>query len=132
MTEMLLIPSDRAPAQARAEVAAWLHAGSADAALIADARLLVSELVTNCISHARLDGDQALQLTMSLNATTLHVTLHDSGTADTVNRRTPGPERRGGYGLDLVERLSSAWGVERDPHGTTVWFDLDAGAARPK
>ena len=30
----------------------------------------------------------------------------------------------GGYGLFLVERMASRWGVERDD-GTLVWFELD-------
>ncbi len=33
----------------------------------------------------------------------------------------------GGFGLDLVARLSSAWGVDRNGDATTVWLELAAG-----
>jgi serine/threonine-protein kinase RsbW len=96
--------------------------------VIADARLLVSELVTNCIRHAQITPDQPLRLTASLRAATLRLELHDGGTAGTVAWRTPQlHDDAGGFGLDLVAQLAGAWGVERDDRGTTVWLELAAG-----
>jgi anti-sigma regulatory factor (Ser/Thr protein kinase) len=127
--ELSLAASPDAPARARAEVTAWLGQDSFHGSLIDNARLLVTELVTNCVRHARITPDQPLRLTASLRAATLRLELHDAGTDGTVARRTPRQhDGAGGFGLDLVARLSSAWGVERDTHGTTVWFDLAAGA----
>jgi serine/threonine-protein kinase RsbW len=87
--------------------------------------LLVSELVTNSIRHARIDAEQPLRLSASLGDTTLRLELRDGGTQGAV---TPQPPRRdddiGGFGLDLVARLSRAWGVDRDGQGTTVWLEL--------
>lgn len=125
--EIALAPTDAAPTRARAEVTAWLGQRPHDDALIDNARLLVSELVTNGVRHARITSDQALRLTASLRAATLRLELHDGGTHGAVARRTPQPNG-GGFGLDLVARLSRAWGVERDANGTTVWLEL---AARP-
>ena len=34
----------------------------------------------------------------------------------------------GGFGVDLVTELFSAWGVERGPQGTTVWLELPVRA----
>ena len=83
----------------------------------------VSELVTNCVRHVLITPDQLLRLTVTLRAETLRLELHDDGTDGTVAWRTP-QQHNGGYGLDFVAQLSSAWGVERDAHGTTVWLEL--------
>jgi hypothetical protein len=37
----------------------------------------------------------------------------------------PNDERDGGYGLYLVDRLSSAWGVEDEGARTKVWFEVE-------
>jgi hypothetical protein len=75
---------------------------------------------------ARADtADDPLRLTASLDTTTLRLQLRDNGTGGTVARRTPQrDEDAGGFGLDLVARLSSAWGSARDAQGTTVWLEL--------
>jgi anti-sigma regulatory factor (Ser/Thr protein kinase) len=124
--DIALAASNDAPARARAELLAWLEPNSSDTGLIDDARLLISELVTNCVRHAQTTSNQPLRLTASLRTATLRLEVHDAGTDGTVARRVP--ESDGGFGLDLVARISSAWGVERDAHGTTVWLELDADA----
>lgn len=126
---MALAPTDAAPALARAEVTAWLGQQPGGGALLDDARLLVSEIVTNSIRHAQLTMEQPLRLIASLRAATLRVELHDSGTYGIVARRTPRrDDGAGGYGLELVAQLASAWGVERDRDGTTVWLELASRA----
>ena len=123
--EIPLAPSADAPARARAELTTWLEQDAALAMRIHDARLLVSELVTNCIRHAQISQTQPLRLSASLRAANLRLEVHDNGTHGTVARRTPQRDR-GGYGLDLVAQLSSTWGVDRDAYGTTVWLELAA------
>ena len=129
---MLAIPlaiSNDAPGQARADLTAWLERDSTAATLLDDARLLISELVTNSILDAYITHDQPLRLPTSVRATALRLELHDTGTNGTVARRTPDKTHgAGGFGLDLVAQLSSASGVERDAHGTTVWLELDLGS----
>ena len=123
--ELSLTPTPAAPAKARAAVTAWLDRHCRDAVLVEIALLLVSELVTNSVRHARFKSGASLRLHASLDATTLRLELRDAGTGGTVERRTPQrDEDIGGYGLDLVERLSSGWGVDRDASGTTVWLEL--------
>ena len=101
-----------------------------DDAILHDARLLVSELVTNGIRHARISADQPLHLTASLSLARLRLDLHDHGTRGTVapRRHEPREAAAGGFGLNLVAQLSSAWGVQRDAHGTTVWLELPMAA----
>ena len=123
--ELALAPTDRAPTRARAEVTTWLerkgHDGDVDAIC-----LLVSELVTNSVRHADLTTGLPLILTASLRRATLRLEVRDEGTLGTVTRRSPAPLSATGFGLNLVEQLSRAWGVERDAHGTTVWLELAA------
>lgn len=127
--EISLAPTVAAPALARAKVTAWLAHDAHDGAFIEVARLLVSELVTNCIRHARITSDQPLRLTASLRAATLRVEIRDCGTHGSVARRSP-QERgsAGGFGLEFVARVANSWGVERDSDGTTVWLELPTTA----
>jgi anti-sigma regulatory factor (Ser/Thr protein kinase) len=82
--------------------------------------LLSSEIVTNAIRHAAHHGPIRVEAT--LVADFARVAVIDSG---------PGfdPEVRHdarGYGLRLVEKLASNWGVEPgDDGGTRVWFEVD-------
>ena len=128
--ELALAPTVTAPDRARAEVTAWLartgHDGNGN--LIDDVRLLVSELVTNCVRHANLTTDQPVRLTATLHAAILRLEVHDEGRFGTVARRPPRPFAESGFGLNLVARLAEDWGVERNSGGTTVWLELAAGA----
>ena len=89
------------------------------------ALLLVSELVTNGLQHGSNPSDEPLHLRGRLSERTCRIELWNPGTQGTV---APVPARgdgaEGGFGLAFVARLSEDWGVERDAHGTTVWFVL--------
>jgi len=125
--DLTLAPTTAAPGGARAELGAWLVDEHADAALIDVSLLLVSELVTNSVRHATTAAGELMHLTASLQAPTLRIELSDSGVDGAVSRRPPSlDDGAGGFGLDLVAALSSAWGVERSPQGTTVWLELPA------
>jgi serine/threonine-protein kinase RsbW len=126
----VLAPTSAAPARAREVVSAWLDehrlAGVAGEAAV----LVVSELVTNAIRHARIGRRDAVRLTVGLGPASVRLAVHDAGTEGTVAQRPPEYEvAAGGFGLQLVERLTSAWGVQRDAAGTTVWAEFAIGSA---
>lgn len=129
--ELSLAPTTAAPGTARAAVGDWLAPGTLDAPTDDDVPLLVTELVSNAVRHARIDAAQPLRLRAWLRETMLHIELWDAGADGAV---APAPPRladdasAGGFGLNLVALLSSDWGVHRDAHGTTVWFELPAPA----
>lgn len=85
--------------------------------------LLVSELVTNAVLHARSDS----VLKLSHERERLRVELHDASTEGAVV--VGGDERgggAGGRGVLLVDALADRWGSDRDERGKTVWFELAA------
>jgi anti-sigma regulatory factor (Ser/Thr protein kinase) len=115
-----LEPSGSAPAQARRAVRQVLsHVVSDDMSHTAE--LLVSELVTNAITHGR----GVVTLSIDCSEHLLSVTVGD----DEPSVPQLQPERLmalGGRGLRMIESLASAWGVRpRDGSpGKDVWFRL--------
>ncbi|HMG61621.1 MAG TPA: ATP-binding protein, partial [Streptosporangiaceae bacterium] len=90
--------------------------------------VLVSELVTNAIRHAR----PPLQLRMILD-TTLSCEVSDASTTAPHLRRA-GRYDEGGRGLMLVARLASRWGTRYTRTGKTIWAQqpLPRGGPRPR
>jgi serine/threonine-protein kinase RsbW len=93
-----------------------------------DVRLLLTELVTNALRHGDVGADDEIDVKAELSDGTVRIEVHDPGRNGPVEPRTPGA-RGGGYGLFLVDQLTSRWGVDRHD-GTTVWAEVSAGAAR--
>ncbi len=91
--------------------------------LYPDSVIVVSELVTNAITHAPAPGE----LRLSLLGDVLRVAVTDSG-AGAPEPRHASSTREGGRGLYLVDALTSAWGMEALPHGgKVVWAELVRG-----
>ncbi|RSD07892.1 ATP-binding protein [Amycolatopsis eburnea] len=94
----------------------------ASGTVVDDAQLLVTELVTNALRHG--GGHPFLRLAVAGGQ--LRIEVFDDDPAPPV-RRTAGAD--GGWGLALVERLSSAWGSARHGRGKVVWCALPAASA---
>lgn len=97
---------------------------------IEDARLLISELVTNCLRHASLRPDQPIEITLELDGRRLRVEVVDPGPGFVLHPRTLNTPPGTGWGLFLVAQLATAWGTHSDG-ATHVWFELESldGAA---
>jgi serine/threonine-protein kinase RsbW len=111
-----------APAMARAAVAPWLSAQVSDT-LLGDAQLLLSELVTNSVRHAKLARGAAIRVSVEISDELIHLEVEDPGGDATITRRRPDPEHGGGFGLYLVETLAERWGSRYDD-STCVWAEL--------
>jgi anti-sigma regulatory factor (Ser/Thr protein kinase) len=83
--------------------------------------LMVSELATNAVKHAR----SAFSLTVVTSGDSVRVEVNDEGERQPV-RRDPAPTDPGGRGLVIVQALSDDWGVELHDGDKTVWFSLRA------
>lgn len=83
-----------------------------------DALMVVSELVNNAVVH----GSGAVVLKTRLCAEGLRVEVIDEGTGNAAAIRDQGEGDGGGWGLRVVDALSTRWGAHE---GTThVWADL--------
>jgi serine/threonine-protein kinase RsbW len=111
-----------APTAARMAVSAWM-AGHVSETMLADAQLLVVELVTNSVRHAEVPADAVISVRARAGVGVMRLEVDDDGRTGSVARRAPDLQNGGGFGLNVVERLSARWGVDRDA-GTRVWAEL--------
>ena len=114
---LVLDPGPGAAAAARRFVSGCLAGIPEDA--VANAVLVVSELVTNSILHA----GTALRIGVRQIDGVVRLEVGDQ------DRHRPAPKRYSpdagtGRGLQLVEALAVAWGVDAGPDGKTVWADV--------
>jgi anti-sigma regulatory factor (Ser/Thr protein kinase) len=92
--------------------------------LVEDIRLVVSELATNAMEHARTP----FTVTLSASDGTVRLTVRD-GSASVPVRAVPQATDVRGRGLVLVELLSREWGTSTDrPGSKSVWASF---ATRP-
>jgi serine/threonine-protein kinase RsbW len=126
--EMTLAGELDASAMARAAVGGWI-AGRVDDATLAEAQLLVGELVGNSVRHADTPDGATVTVRVEIRGDALHLEVQDAGTSGSILRRPPDLEHGGGFGLNLVEALSRRWGVARDA-GTRVWAEVGLAGAR--
>lgn len=92
------------------------------------AALLVSELVTNAVLHARTESQVSISTTAE--GPPGFVIMIADGSPARLRQRRYGVQESTGRGLRLVETLSAAWGIEPSPviaaAGKAVWFRLPA------
>jgi anti-sigma regulatory factor (Ser/Thr protein kinase) len=119
MIRTLDLPRDeRAPTVARQALDEL--APDLDEQTLEDARLLVTELVTNSVRHGR--GEQVRVILDRRAADRLRCEVVDDGDGFVPIARAADSTKAGGWGLHLVERLSRDWGVREG--STHVWFEL--------
>jgi anti-sigma regulatory factor (Ser/Thr protein kinase) len=109
------------PSLARSVIRTALADFSVDTVEIAE--LLVSELATNAILHAR----SMLVLHLDVAEDRVTVGVEDcSFDRPEPRQSSPLDDAVGGRGLWLVETLASSWGWETTSTGKRVWFELAA------
>jgi serine/threonine-protein kinase RsbW len=120
--ELALPRSVEAPGIARAALNELCLEHGLDGALRNTLVLLASEIVSNAVLHSRGPAEAWIALTAAVEDETVRVTVTDAGDGFTPCARDP-LRADGGYGLYLLEKAASSWGV--DPSGpTSVWFEL--------
>lgn len=99
-------------------VATWRMDGLAD-----DAVVVVSELVTNAVQHAR---SQAIRVTVTRpEPGSVRIAVMDESKAVPVRCEADEDDERG-RGLALVDVLAESWGADALPWGKRVWAELKA------
>ena len=100
-------------------------AGRVPRLILADVALLLTELVANSVRHGGAGDGTELHVRFESAPPALHVEVENPDhVPGRVHLRPPDLVGGGGFGLHIVERLASRWGI-RDKPRTTVWFELD-------
>ena len=118
-----LEPGPRCPAEARTSLTPL--ADSLPAKVYLDLSLLVSELVTNSVRHARLRPRDLIRLRIETSDRVIRLEVSDPGGGFSAELPEPATRGPGGWGLFLTERLADRWGVDREEGWTTVWLEVD-------
>ena len=84
--------------------------------------LLVSELVTNAVRHAR--GTDVIAVDLQAARTWLRIEIHDTD-RHWPQPRVPNRFDESGFGFVLVDALAGEWGVRETDTGKAVWAELD-------
>ena len=112
-------PAGAVVPRVRRHVRALLSAWGVDVDRIADAVLVVEELVANVVDHARTRFRVVVDLTGPL----LRLAVRDD--SDRCPAQAPhDPTAVRGRGLQLIAALTLHWGYDRHDRGKTVWAVL--------
>lgn len=93
-------------------------------ALLADAELMVSELATNAVRHAR----SPFRVSLVRSGGSLRIAVDDLG-AGVPREIGQSADGVSGRGIALVAALSEHWGIDRGEVGKTVWAELPLGGS---
>jgi anti-sigma regulatory factor (Ser/Thr protein kinase) len=95
-----------------------------------DVDLLVSELVSNSVLHARAEQ---IELRADAHRGGVRVEVSDPGPGfdESGKGEHPGMGHEGGYGLFIVDKVADRWGVTRDQRAR-VWFEIDRAPGRDR
>jgi anti-sigma regulatory factor (Ser/Thr protein kinase) len=87
--------------------------------------LLATEIVGNAVRHAHLRSDQRIVFFARLGEDFAHVEVADQGSGF-----DPETVQTEGFGLRLLGKLASRWGVDCTARGCKVWFEVDRRSGR--
>ncbi|MBT8207059.1 MAG: SpoIIE family protein phosphatase, partial [Acidimicrobiia bacterium] len=128
---------DQAPARSRTRVvqhrllASTSIASAARAALddldlgefLTDAQIVVSELATNAVRHGMPFDDGCVAMRIAREDWGVRMEITDARPYSRPVMIDKPPDRDGGRGLDMIDRLSTAWGF-RSARTTTFWAEF--------
>jgi GAF domain-containing protein len=112
--------ADAVPRARRFAVSALTDVGRLE--LVAEAELVVSELVTNALLH----GLPPVVVRIAAHGPGVRIEVADGSRSAPVRAR-PGSDAMTGRGMGLVDSVSARWGVALLPGGKSVWCELEPG-----
>ena len=112
-------PSAAALSDGRRFAATTLAEWALPPALVDDATLIVSELLTNAVLH----GSPPIRLRLRRTPRELTIEVDDESSAMPRKLRA-GPNDLHGRGLAIVATIGSRWAARANGHGKTVWSSL--------
>jgi anti-sigma regulatory factor (Ser/Thr protein kinase) len=116
---------------ARRQLANDLHRYGVEGQQCDDAVLVLSELVSNALKHARPLSSGGIRVAWRYDGGDVRLAVTDGGSSTRPVANTPPLSSLGGRGLAIVGSLAQSWGVDDDDLGTTtVWAILTLDAQR--
>ena len=113
-----------APSAARTVIDRCL-AGRVASSVLEDARLLMTELVTNSVRHSGGTEDDFVIVRVHHWRDMCRLEVEDPGSDEVIAPRPSDLASGSGMGLNIVQMLSERWGVVRAAEGPTrVWAQL--------
>jgi len=90
-----------------------------------DARLVISELVTNAVKYGEGKARSPIKMLIEADEIKVRVQVDQSLAAVGLHalKADPASRRDGGWGLGIAEALADSWGFEPGPPGQ-VWFEF--------
>ncbi|MGH9281058.1 MAG: ATP-binding SpoIIE family protein phosphatase, partial [Acidimicrobiales bacterium] len=117
---VLLRPDPLSARGARRFLAGVLSSWRMPEMLEGDAALLLSELATNAILHAR----SPFTVIVRYDGEVLRVEVGDGSRSEPYVRLVDASDAPGGRGLMLIDTVASRWGMMPTARGKRVWFEL--------
>ena len=89
-----------------------------------DALLVLSELVSNAVTHAEPLPNGRIAVGWSVLDDALHLEITDGGAVTRPQVSVAALFSGSGRGLDIVRTICRAWGVTQGERSVTVWADV--------
>ena len=120
MATITLPPTRSSPGDARRWAADVLGEDVLDE--FGEALLCISELVTNAVLH----GETACDLTLRWEPGRLRIEVRDYAPTKLPVQRDFDRTATTGRGLQMLDRMTTRWGLDTDAQSKTVWCELQA------
>ncbi|HEX2315438.1 MAG TPA: ATP-binding protein [Thermomonospora sp.] len=131
-SSVVLLPhAPSSVAVARRRLASDLRATGVRSGVIDDANVIISELLSNALRHARPLPSGQIRVSWRRLGDEVEVAVSDGGAMTEPRRSRPTLSSLGGRGLGIVEALAECWGVRHEDGCTTVWAVLNAPQTTP-
>ena len=92
--------------------------------VLADASLVLTELVTNALKYGKPDAHDRLEVVWCLFEEHVRVCVCDAGTSSEFAPRRASPDAEGGRGLLIVDAISETWSVQVAEGSTRIVADI--------
>jgi anti-sigma regulatory factor (Ser/Thr protein kinase) len=132
-SSVVLLPhAPSSVAVARRSLCAQLLASGVLKPTVDDAAVILSELLSNALRHARPLASGEVRVAWDRQGDAVEVSVSDGGSSTEPRRRHPTLSSLGGRGLGIVESLADCWGVREEDGATTVWALLRVTSRAPQ
>ena len=115
---------------ARRALVSALRALGVDPVVVDESEIVISELVTNAVRHARPLPDGKIRVSWSVRASVVEIDVTDGGGPTTPHPAPRSVWSAGGRGLRIVGSLAHEWGVRENNGGSTVWASMGGPSSR--